>query len=184
MYASWKVLKICQRASKRWLILSDSVRCFENFDHWGDVLICLLINTSAPSHWLKSVAWPVGPVLKFRDILDCLVFADASADELAPERGLAVQTWTSNRKPDGKAPVTWLLEDFWFAGKVKSSILRSLIYSFLANCFHRIPNYCGNPNLPAGGNTSTGRIPSPGLRDRTNPLKSSRRILRLETRPN
>ena len=42
------------------------------FDHWGDVLICLLINTSAPSHWLKSVAWPVGPVLKFRDIPDCL----------------------------------------------------------------------------------------------------------------
>ena len=40
------------------------------FDHWGDVLICLLINTSAPSHWLKSVAWPVGPVLKFRDIPD------------------------------------------------------------------------------------------------------------------
>ena len=52
------------------LILSDSVRCFEIFDHWGDVLICLLMNTSAPSHWLKSVAWPVGPVLKFRDILD------------------------------------------------------------------------------------------------------------------
>ena len=40
------------------------------FNHWGDVLICLLINTSAPSHWLKSVAWPVGPVLKFRDIPD------------------------------------------------------------------------------------------------------------------
>ena len=32
--------------------------------------ICLLINTSAPSHWLKRVAWPVGPVLKFRDIPD------------------------------------------------------------------------------------------------------------------
>ena len=42
------------------------------FYHWGDVLICLLINTSAPSHWLKSVAWPVGPVLKFRDIPDWL----------------------------------------------------------------------------------------------------------------
>ena len=39
------------------------------FDH---VLICLLINTSAPSHWFKSVAWPVGPVLKFRDIPDWL----------------------------------------------------------------------------------------------------------------
>ena len=26
------------------------------------------------------------------------------------ERGLAVQTWTSNRKPDGKALVTWLLD--------------------------------------------------------------------------
>ena len=34
------------------------------FDHWGDVLICSLINTSAPSHWLKSVAWPVAAVLK------------------------------------------------------------------------------------------------------------------------
>ena len=44
---------------------------FKIFDHWSDVLICLLINTSAPSHWLKSVAWPVGPVLKFRDIPDC-----------------------------------------------------------------------------------------------------------------
>ena len=68
VYASWKVLKICLRASKRWLILTNSVRCF---DHCGDVLICLLINTNAPSHWLKSVAWLVGPVLKFRDIPDC-----------------------------------------------------------------------------------------------------------------
>ena len=39
------------------------------FDQHVDVLICVLINTSTPSHWLKSVAWPVGPVLKFRDIL-------------------------------------------------------------------------------------------------------------------
>ena len=72
VYTSWKVFKICLRASKRWLILSDSFRCFENFWslHCGDVLICLLINTSAPSHWLKSVAWSAGPVLKFRDIPD------------------------------------------------------------------------------------------------------------------
>ena len=27
----------------------------QTVDHWGDVLICVLINTSAPSHWLKSV---------------------------------------------------------------------------------------------------------------------------------
>ena len=27
---------------------------------WFDVLMCVLINTSASSHWLKSVAWPVG----------------------------------------------------------------------------------------------------------------------------
>ena len=40
------------------------------FELWGDVLIRLLISTSAPSHWLKSVAWPAGPVLKFRDIPD------------------------------------------------------------------------------------------------------------------
>ena len=26
------------------------------FDQHVDVLICILINTSAPSHWLKSVA--------------------------------------------------------------------------------------------------------------------------------
>ena len=38
------------------------------FDHWVDVLI----NTIAPPHWLNSVAWPVDPVLKFRDIPDCL----------------------------------------------------------------------------------------------------------------
>ena len=30
VYASWKVLKICLRASKRWLILCDSVCCCEN----------------------------------------------------------------------------------------------------------------------------------------------------------
>ena len=30
VYGSWKVLKICLRASKRWLILSNSVRCHEN----------------------------------------------------------------------------------------------------------------------------------------------------------
>ena len=46
-------------------------------DHWGDVLICLLINTSAPSHWLKSVVWPVGPVLKFRILM---VFTVTSSD--------------------------------------------------------------------------------------------------------
>ena len=33
----------------------------KNFDHWVDVLI----STSAPSHWLNSVALPVGSVLKF-----------------------------------------------------------------------------------------------------------------------
>ena len=41
------------------------------FDQHVDVLICVLINPSVPSHWLKTVAWPVGPVLKFRDIPDC-----------------------------------------------------------------------------------------------------------------
>ena len=67
---SWKVLKICLRASKRWLILSTLFPVMKIFDRWGDVLICVLINTSTPSHWLKSVTWPVGPVLKFRDIPD------------------------------------------------------------------------------------------------------------------
>ena len=41
------------------------VRCCKNFDHWANGWI----NTRAPSHWLNSVARPVGPVLKFRDIL-------------------------------------------------------------------------------------------------------------------
>ena len=45
------------------------------FDLWADVLVCVLINTSAPSHSLKSVAWPVGPFLKFRDIPDCKLFS-------------------------------------------------------------------------------------------------------------
>ena len=40
------------------------------FYHRGDVLICVLINTSAPSHCLKSILRPVGPVLKFWDIPD------------------------------------------------------------------------------------------------------------------
>ena len=40
------------------------------FNHRGDVLICVLINTSAPSHCLKSIMRPVGPVLKFWDIPD------------------------------------------------------------------------------------------------------------------
>ena len=55
-------------------MMTDSVRLcplfLKVFDHWGDVLICLLINTSLPSHWLKSVSCPIGPVLKFRDILN------------------------------------------------------------------------------------------------------------------
>ena len=31
------------------------------------ILICVLIHTSAPSYWLKSVAWPVGHVIKFTE---------------------------------------------------------------------------------------------------------------------
>ena len=81
VYASRKVLKICLRASKRWLILSDSVRC-------PSVLICLLINTSAPSHWLKSVAWPVGLVLKFRDIPDCLSYLKLHRTERSQKKDL------------------------------------------------------------------------------------------------
>ena len=53
-----------------WFCLPPSV-VLKILDHWGDVLICFLINTSARSHWLKNVALPVGPVLKFRDIPDC-----------------------------------------------------------------------------------------------------------------
>ena len=33
-----------------------------------------------------------------------------AVNHLPLERGLAVQTWTSNRKPDGKALITWLLD--------------------------------------------------------------------------
>ena len=42
--------------------------------HTQFFFICLLIKhkrAGAPSHWLKSVAWPVGPVFKFRDNPDC-----------------------------------------------------------------------------------------------------------------
>ena len=74
-----------------WFCPTPSV-VLKSFDHWGDVLICLLINTSAPSHWLKSVAWPVGPVLKFRDIPDCLYCAREKAGRglrsIAHDRGL------------------------------------------------------------------------------------------------
>ena len=55
---SWKVLKICLRASKRLLILSDLVRCCENFWSLGryfDLYFVSLKNTSTPSHWLKIV---------------------------------------------------------------------------------------------------------------------------------
>ena len=54
-------LNFC-RACLSWLYKEILLICF--------YLIYLLINTSAPSHWLKSVACPVGPVLKFRDIPD------------------------------------------------------------------------------------------------------------------
>ena len=63
VYASWKVLiNAWEPRNDDWFCptLSAVVKIF---DHWSDVLICVLINTSAPSHWLKSVEWPVGPVL-------------------------------------------------------------------------------------------------------------------------
>ena len=75
VYASWKVLKICwEPRNDDWFCQTPSA-VLKIFYHCGDVLICLLINTSAPSHWLKSVAWPVGPVLKFRDIPDWYIQA-------------------------------------------------------------------------------------------------------------
>ena len=73
VYASWKVLKICLGAPKRWLILSDSVRCFGNFWSLGRCFDLFVDKHKCAFslNWLKTVAWPVGPVLKFRDIPDC-----------------------------------------------------------------------------------------------------------------
>ena len=69
VYASWKVFKICLRASKRWLILSASVRCFENFWSLGR---CFDLFVDKHKHAFSLVEkWPVGSVLKFRDIPDC-----------------------------------------------------------------------------------------------------------------
>ena len=76
------------------------------FDHWGDVLICLLINTSAPSHWLTSVAWPVVLVLKFRDIPDCGL--NISYD-LWPDRSDPVCWKVAVVDPRGASPPSY----FW-----------------------------------------------------------------------
>ena len=73
------------------------MRLTKIFDHWGDVLICLLINTSAPSHWLKSVAWSAGPVLKFRDIPDCLCHLSTRAAKTCEQNASKPETlfeWT------------------------------------------------------------------------------------------
>ena len=67
VYASWKVLTICLRTSKRWLILCDSVRCCENF--WS---------LEAMFWWTQArllIGWKVSRdqlalSLKFRDIPD------------------------------------------------------------------------------------------------------------------
>ena len=54
----------------RWcLFFWWDVKFFRIVKNWVDVLI----NTSAPSHQLNSVAWPVRPVLSFRDIPDWLL---------------------------------------------------------------------------------------------------------------
>ena len=74
------------------------MRLTKIFDHWGDVLICLLINTSAPSHWLKSVAWSAGPVLKFRDIPDCLCHLSTRAEKRASKMLRSLKHSSSERK--------------------------------------------------------------------------------------
>ena len=47
-----------------------------------------------------------------------------AANHVPLERGPAVQTWTSNRKPDGKALITWLLDVRGSREMPKTSILR------------------------------------------------------------
>ena len=76
------------------------VRCCENFDDWVNVWI----NTSAPSNWLNSVAWPVGPVLKFRDILgreQALQLGDIVKSRRA--RGTREETRTRGRPRERRA---------------------------------------------------------------------------------
>ena len=68
----WNLAEYCKliQVMGHWLILKSVRLCplvVKIFDHLVDVLI----NTSPPSTWLNSVAWPFGPVLKFRDIADC-----------------------------------------------------------------------------------------------------------------
>ena len=54
--------------------MTDSVRLrpllWKFFITGGDVLTCVLINTSAPSHWLKVSRDQLALSLKFRDIPD------------------------------------------------------------------------------------------------------------------
>ena len=75
-HTSWKTVsqKYVDCGRRAWWVLLAYVKiCLTPsavvniFYHWVDVLI----NTSVlNSHWLNSVSWPVGSLLKFRDIPD------------------------------------------------------------------------------------------------------------------
>ena len=71
------------------------------------------LNTSAPSHWLKSVAWPVGPVLKFRDTPDTASYPDVSLLMKMFPLASAMQKTKRLRRRLLRTG-SWLVESFWF----------------------------------------------------------------------
>ena len=64
---------------------------------------------------------------------------------LTLERGLVVQTWTSNRKPDGKALITWLLDVCGSPERSKHLNLKLSIYTFRARSLS-IENFSDSSN--------------------------------------
>ena len=105
------------------------------FDHWPDVLICLLINTSAPSHWLKSAAWPVGPV-------QCPDYAHTRASSVLSSKDnrtviLTRQDFLPDRTADGD-----LL--FTFSPIINILDLRKSLSSYLkfGSRYEDLPQFC------------------------------------------
>ena len=138
MYASWKVFKISwEPRNDHWFCLPPSV-VLKIFDHWGDVLICLLINTSVPSHWLKSVAWSPGSVLKFRDIPDWLIdyyyyfirYTSVIAIDFLPQHpSLKHGLWEATKV------FTWRRGPTWEGGCRKESYFLEFMYVDFARDF-------------------------------------------------
>ena len=68
---------------------------------------------------------------------------------LTLERGLAVQTWTSNRKDDGKALITWLLDVCGSRKMPKNLNLKVSICTFTARSLS-IENFSDSSNTSRG----------------------------------